>query len=189
MNTPPPAQKPGIIRRGQKKPYHKATQQEVERRVNAADAMISKGLTPTEIHRMFARPELGGVSWRMAEIYIARARKRSLDAINRPRQELIADEYKTLQEVKHDKSATPGDRVRASVAITDLLGLAAPKMVRNELSGPGGAPLQIQPVPKPEINWKELEQVQRDMLGLPPKNGEGDVKEIEQAIKIESTNQ
>lgn len=63
------------IRPSQRKPYAKATRQQIEERTQAAALLLFLSLGKSEIHRLFR--EKFGVEWRQADRYVARARARS----------------------------------------------------------------------------------------------------------------
>ena len=63
------------IRPGQRKPYAKATRQQIAERTQAAALLLFFGFGRTTIHRLF-RKKLG-VEWRQTDRYMARARARS----------------------------------------------------------------------------------------------------------------
>jgi hypothetical protein len=67
--------KPATIRPGQRKPYAKATRQQIEERTQAAALLLFFGFGRTAIHRLF-RKKLG-VEWRQTDRYMARARVRA----------------------------------------------------------------------------------------------------------------
>ena len=63
------------IRPGQRKPYVKATRQQIEERIVAAGVLLFFGLSRTTIHRLFR--EKFGVEWRQTDRYLTRVRARS----------------------------------------------------------------------------------------------------------------
>jgi hypothetical protein len=75
MNITPGAKNQPVIRPGQRKPYAKATRQQIEERTQAAALLLFLGLGKTAIHRLFR--EKFGVEWRQADRYVACARARS----------------------------------------------------------------------------------------------------------------
>lgn len=69
------ATKQPVIRNGQRKPYIKATRNEIEQRVGAAAALDFCGFSKRKVHRVFR--EKFGVEWRQTDRYMARARARA----------------------------------------------------------------------------------------------------------------
>jgi hypothetical protein len=61
-----------VIRKGQRKPYVKATRKQIEQRIEAAALLKFCGLSKCNIHRVFR--ERYGVEWRQTDRYMARAR-------------------------------------------------------------------------------------------------------------------
>jgi hypothetical protein len=65
------------IRKGQRKPYRKATRQQIEQRIEGVALLGFCGFRKSDIHRIFR--EWYGVEWRQTDRYmaLARARKRT----------------------------------------------------------------------------------------------------------------
>jgi hypothetical protein len=59
------------IRKGQRKPYVKATRKQIEQRIQAVSLLSFCGFGKTKIHKIFR--ERYGVEWRQKDRYIARA--------------------------------------------------------------------------------------------------------------------
>ena len=70
--TPEEVPKQPLVRKGQRKPYSKATRNQIELRLEAAALLRFCGLSKGEIHRVFR--ERYGVEWRQTDRYMARAR-------------------------------------------------------------------------------------------------------------------
>jgi len=60
---------PPIIRLGQRKPYVKATRQQIDERIGFVSRLLRVGKTKTQIHR--AVREKFTVEWRQCDRYIA----------------------------------------------------------------------------------------------------------------------
>ena len=60
-----------VIRKGQHKPYTKATRKQLEQRVEAAALLLSCGFNKSQIHQVFRRRY--AVEWRQTDRYMARA--------------------------------------------------------------------------------------------------------------------
>jgi len=61
-----------VIRKGQCKPYTKATRSQIEQRIGAAAVLMFCGFSKSKIHRTFR--EKFGIEWRQTDRYMARAR-------------------------------------------------------------------------------------------------------------------
>jgi len=61
-----------VIRKGQRKPYAKATRQQIELRIETAAVLRDLGFSKREIHSVFRQRY--GVEWRQADRYMTRAR-------------------------------------------------------------------------------------------------------------------
>ena len=77
--------KPPVFRKGQHKPYFKATREQIALRTEAAALLWDCGFSKTAIHRVFQVRY--GVEWRQADRYMARARAR---AATRPESPYVA---------------------------------------------------------------------------------------------------
>jgi hypothetical protein len=69
MNIMRDAKKLPIIRPGQRKPYVKATRQQIDERRGYVARLLRAGKTKTQIHR--AIREKFGIEWRQCDRYIA----------------------------------------------------------------------------------------------------------------------
>jgi len=63
------------IRKGQRKPYVRATREQIRERIRKAGQLLDLGMYKSEIHQLFR--EEYGVVWRQADRYMARARELS----------------------------------------------------------------------------------------------------------------
>lgn len=72
MNASNEQPKQPVIRKGQRKPYVKATREQIELRIEAAALLRDCSFSKSEIHRVFR--ERYGVEWRQTDRYMARAR-------------------------------------------------------------------------------------------------------------------
>jgi hypothetical protein len=61
--------KPTVIRRGQRVPYRKGTQAQIDERRGFVARLLVKGLTKTQIHR--AVRERFNIQWRQCDRYLA----------------------------------------------------------------------------------------------------------------------
>jgi hypothetical protein len=69
-----------IVRKGQRKPYFKATRKQIDQRIEVASVLGWLGFTKTQIHHVFR--ERYGVEWRQTDRYMARARAKKCDALS-----------------------------------------------------------------------------------------------------------
>jgi len=127
----------GPVRPGQRTPFRKATQEEIERRVEYCAKLMVPGLkTKTEIHDAMRRKY--GLHWvTVDQLYIIRAEKWL-----RERAEITAARAKrTGVNVLLDimRTGTNGERLRAERALAEIYGYNAPR--RHEVTGADGKPL------------------------------------------------
>ena len=133
-----------VIRKGQKVPYHKATAQEVERRVEMTIALLGRHAHRGQIHDYFRKLKTPdgsplALNWRTTDVYIARARKRMIEESGKPKESHRLDSYHTYWSIIRDPKASNTDRLSAQSRIDRLLGLEEPQ--RREVTGAAGMPL------------------------------------------------
>lgn len=131
----------GKIRKGQRKPYHKATLEEVEDRIDYCLKLIIRGCTKAEIHRQMR--DKFNVDWQVVDsIYIVRAEK-----LRRERAAMSTGEARDfvvtnlLDVAKIGKDSA---RISACAELSQIFGCYAPR--KSEFSGPGGKPIQTEDV-------------------------------------------
>ena len=89
----------------------KSTQREIEQRVSECADMLASG---AEKHQATAHAkETWGVSARMAEIYVARARERIVADSGKSKDSWRAESTKFYADVSADESVSMADRLRA----------------------------------------------------------------------------
>jgi len=127
----------GIIRNGQRHPFKKVSLMSVEERVLWVEHLMRtrpmlKGQLKDLIKREFR------VEWRMAEIYITRARERLLQRLDQVKREHRADSLAFYEGVISGEEAGPGEKIRARERIDKLLGLEAPMQIAHsgEIANP-----------------------------------------------------
>ncbi len=76
-----PAKSP-CIRVGQRKPYAKATRQQIAERIHGASLLFFCGMNKSKIHRIFR--ERYGIEWRQTDRYLALARANGSRAPDQP---------------------------------------------------------------------------------------------------------
>lgn len=111
-----------------RRPRRRARSAEVFERVTEVAHWLGAGLPEWKAKKQIQSK--WEVRPRQAMHYLALARKRLVEAIGKPIQELQAEAYARYLAIFDDKQAKPADRVRANKGIVELLGLAAPKCLR-----------------------------------------------------------
>jgi len=111
-----------VIRKGQKKPFIKGTNQQVEERIEYTATLVAKLYTKTEIHK--AITEKYNLDWRTSDRYIGRAK-----LYLAKQAQMTSDAAKevgvgVLLDVMRNGKAS--ERVAAARLWTDIFGLAAP---------------------------------------------------------------
>lgn len=138
-----PAKPPRIKRNGQ--PYNKAikpTAKEHDARVEQVLAVIAAqpNLSPYKLHKLFC-PKFK-VTWPTIDRYVARAREKLRERLNRPREVIRSNAVAFYESIISDTKVFPQVRLKAQALLVELLGAATPKKI--ELSGPEGGPLQTE---------------------------------------------
>ncbi len=114
MKTPKKTPTPPITRRGQRKPYVKATRQQIDERIGHVLRLLRAGATKTEIHR--AVREKFGVEWRQCD--------RDLSWLTRPRTLAILKTETKLADA-HDvpvcASASPVENLDKSMITSETV--------------------------------------------------------------------
>ncbi len=73
---------------------------------------------------------------------MGRARARNIKALERPKNDWVAESVEFYRDIATDPTSEPRDKIKARERIDKLLGLDAP--VRTEHSGVDGGPIQIE---------------------------------------------
>ena len=105
----------------------RATQAEMESRVEYTAMMLIDGRRKSEIKRFFK--ENYGLSARQVERYLRLARNRLVEETEKTRRELISESFGFYMRILHDPSATINEKLHARGKADDLMGLQAPKRV------------------------------------------------------------
>ena len=129
--------KPPIIRKGQKKPFKKATAEEVEERVEFTSRLVIRMYSKTEIHKCLK--EKFDVEWRMVDIYIARAKKFLQKQANMSRDDAKQIGVNTLLDVM--RTGKPSERTSAERRLAEIFGYDAPRQFR--VTTPEGQPFEV----------------------------------------------
>lgn len=144
--------KPPVIRRGQKKAYVKATNDEIERRVEETAFLLAAGSTKSDLHQAIGQKY--NLHWRTVDIYIARARAFLLKQANKTRDEVRADAVNFYESILKNPTSTTRERLQARTRLDEIYGIDAPR--RTELSGPDGKPMQVQTKTEPQFDISTL---------------------------------
>lgn len=120
----------GIIRKGQKKPFYKCTNQEMEARLDEVELFLRQGpLTNSQLLKLVRNRF--NLSFQMGLIYISRARQRLLKRIAEPKENHRAKSLAFYESVIASDDATYKEKVKAQNSIDKLLGLDIP-VPRND---------------------------------------------------------
>ena len=137
-----PPRKPPTIRKGQKRPFIKATNEQIRERIEFVSRLLVKQLTRSEIHRAVC-PKYN-VVWRTADNYIACAKKYLLQQAQMTSDEAKSVGINVLTSVFRD--GKPGERVQAERRWAEIWGYNAPTVVRDSRL-PGEAITITNPAP------------------------------------------
>jgi hypothetical protein len=127
-----------VVRKGQKKPYRKATQQEIDARIEFVASMLSSRSRKAEIHKQCRKKF--NVEWRMADYYITRAREIILERLRETKEIHRSKALALYEKVIHE--GTPREATLAQERIDKLLGLEQPRAL-NIGGIEGSAPIKI----------------------------------------------
>jgi len=105
----------------------RATNDEMEARVEYTAMMLIDGRRKSEIKRFFR--ENYSLSARQVERYLRLARNLLVEETDRTRQELIAESFGFYMRILHDDKASVNERLNARSKADDLMGLQAPKRI------------------------------------------------------------
>ena len=138
MSKTPPFKKPPVIRKGQKKPYRKGTQAEVESRIAEVEIMLGRHMRKMSIHK-FMR-EKHGIEWRMADYYITHARDNMLERLRQTKESHRCQSLALYEEILISGNAR--EKMLAQERIDKLLGLEQPRSL-NIGGIDGAAPIKF----------------------------------------------
>jgi hypothetical protein len=127
-----------VLRRGQRKPYVKATNAEIARRVETVARLLGdKQATRTEIHD-YCRQNYG-VVWQTAERYVRRAQEFLLQRAGKTKEQVFSEAVVFNEGVLRNDKATIRERLIARHELNELFGIYPRR--RTEISGSEAAPL------------------------------------------------
>lgn len=136
----------GVVRPGQRKPFKKATAEQIEKRVDFVEQQIETGIRRrAELHRIVGKKF--NVNWRTVDDYFGRARARLLERLRQTKEEFRSQSLATYNHIL--KNGTMREKAIAQERIDKLLGLEAPRIFGH--GGTGDLP----PI-KSEITDKTL---------------------------------
>lgn len=105
----------------------RATQAEVDQRVDYCAVLLCMGKSKSAIKRFFK--DNYGVGARQTETYLLLARDRLAEESGKTRRELVAESFGFYMRILSDPQATVSERLSARAKADDLMGLQAPKKV------------------------------------------------------------
>jgi hypothetical protein len=111
-------------RPGPGNPGKRATVNEVQERIIGTSKLIIKRLH--KHHIVLFLTEKFGVSPKMAEIYIRRAREYLVERSKRPREDFVSEAIGFYEDILRDPDANRRDRMGAQLALRQMLGLDMP---------------------------------------------------------------
>jgi len=154
-STPTPG---GIIRRGQRRPYRKATRMRIERRVEELVAYMQKNPLASRfaIYKRFCKR--WDVHWlTIDKVYIIRARQRLREIVGFTKNEAREITLGVVMRVLNEKD--PRVRLKAAKAFAEITNCMPPK--RTEFSGPEGGPIEIAASARPlvSVSTERLKQL------------------------------
>ena len=122
-------------------PGERATNPEIEQRVDKVFSMIIAGSTPREIFRFISEKTDWGISYRQLTNYIDKANERLLEASQIQRQQELGKAISRLNNLYRAAYQIQDYRVCATIQkqLTELLGLSEPS--RLSVQGPNGQPV------------------------------------------------
>lgn len=143
MSDESPAPKPGIVRRGQKKPFVKSTVKEIDQWIEKIAADIVSGYTRGQLVRRYSNN--CNKHWRTIDIYIVRARELLQKQADMTPEQARATGIGVL--MKGLKSKKIDHNFRAEERLAKIFGYDQPS--RQEISGPNGNPIELLAGPRP----------------------------------------
>lgn len=105
----------------------RATQAEVDQRVDYAAVLLCVGKSKSAIKRFFR--ENYGVGARQVETYLLLARDRLAEESGKNRKELVSESFGFYMRILSDTDATITEKLSARAKADDLMGLQAPKKI------------------------------------------------------------
>lgn len=125
-----------VIRKGNRKPYKKATNEQIEARIIEIAQLIRNGKNRIQIHKICC--DKFGVRWdQIDKLYVPRAKKWLRDRARITPEEARAKGIDRLLEII--ETGTPREIIAAESRIAEIMGYNAPK--QHRLGGPDGKPL------------------------------------------------
>ncbi len=135
----------GIIRPGQKTPYHRSTEDQIDQMLDTVQELVDRRFRKGKIHAYML--EKFGIQWRQTENYVARARARQLLHI-RQTKEVLRSGSAAFYLSKMETATSERDQLFAAERYDKLLGLELMKSI-----GIGG--IEDAPPVKMEVTVKE----------------------------------
>lgn len=124
-----------MIRAGQKKPFRKSTQREIDSRIDRIATCIARGNSSREI-REICRREFQ-IEFRQTAEYIARARSLLADESGITREQARAESIRYWRTAMNDEKRTPRERDEARRNLDLIYGTHAPRAVLARVEAGG----------------------------------------------------
>lgn len=149
-----------------KKPYRKSTKLEIKQRVEVASVLIGQSKPKHQVIAILKQQYK--ISTRMAQHYVARARKRLIEKTGKSEEQHFQDAQMFWMSIVEDPRTDLNTKMRAQEALEKLLGLHRPQKSHIELTGANGGPLELITF---AVQADRVDDV-REVELLPERNGE-----------------
>jgi len=131
------------------KPWKKLCKGEaLEARIRLVESWMRKGILVRSVLKKKIKKKWD-LEWRMADIYISRARDRLLLHLNQTKEEHRANSLAFYEGVMMNPEANLTEKIRARERVDKLLGLEQPQQIQAEITA-RRAPLPVEELPLEE---------------------------------------
>jgi hypothetical protein len=135
---PPAKRKNPTIRPGQKKEFHKTTQEEINKRVGEVESMLVRRMRKSQIHEFMRIKH--NVEWRQTDRYMATARENLLQTLHQTKENHRCQSLGLYEQILF--TGTIREKILAQERIDKLLGLEQPRTI--SVGGiEGAAPIKV----------------------------------------------
>ena len=135
---PSPKQNKPTVRHGQKKEFHKTTQEEINKRIGEVESMLVRRMRKSQIHEFMRIKH--NVEWRQTDRYMATARENLLQGLRQTKENHRCQSLGLYEQVLF--TGTVREKILAQERIDKLLGLEQPRSI--SLGGiEGAAPIKF----------------------------------------------
>ena len=176
-----------IIRPGQRVPFKKATNEQIEERVTEIEMMLGRAMRRGQIVRVISEKHV--VDWRTVDSYISRARENMLKRLNKTREEHRYDGLTFYESVILSNEASIADKIRARQRIDEMLGLDSPRAVMAKIDVGGEAAREVSSTVLESLQLvygKEVDAVieAHSTVKRLPDNRTGSIDPVEKTVKL-----